>query len=335
VSYAPAKLLELASLWTSRGGTFLGVVGSWSTHCSGYHLGRDRIFSACACKPGGICKPGLYGADYSVANFPARDGGSHCTNAGMAIDLGPLAGYPGTEVALAKWIIGQCQRGDPDTLDIRGVNYQTLRWDRARGQASAAYVHSVNEAGHIHIEWFRDSELRDKTAIVRRWLAAVFPAPGVITKTVICSGGFLWPSSAGADGAPALAALPAGTVCTILGTVAGHAWSIDCNGATLVGTDWYHITALGLTGYAVTGRFALATAEKTVVCSGGFLWPSSAGADGAPALAALPAGTVCTILGTVAGHAWSIDCNGATLVGTNWYHVTALGLTGYAVTGRF
>src|SRR4051794_38808555 len=125
MSFQPASLAALRSVWTSVGGSFLGVVGSTTTHCGGYHLGKDRIFGACACKPNGVCEPGRGATDYSVQTQRDKDG---LSNAAMAIDLGPLGGESGSEVALAKWLIGECQGGAPDTKDIRAINYQKLRW---------------------------------------------------------------------------------------------------------------------------------------------------------------------------------------------------------------
>jgi hypothetical protein len=248
MSFTPTSLAALRSLWTSAGGSFLGVVGSMTTHCGGYHLGRDRLFGTCACKPDGVCEPGRGADDYSVKT--ARDKAG-LSNAGMAIDLGPLAGQPGSEVTLAKWLIGQCQSGAPDTRDIRAINYKTLRWDRQNGQTSAVFVHAVNETGHVHIEWYRDSESRDKTAAVKRWLAT---RSGELK--VICSGGRLW-SAPSKDSTP-LRDLVAGDVCKVTTTVAGGAWSFGCAGTTRNGTAWHWVSAINgvtIAGYAATGRF--------------------------------------------------------------------------------
>ena len=170
MSYVPASLAALNALWKGHGGTLLGVVGSMTTHCGGYHLGKDRIFGACACKPGGICEPGAGANDFSVQT--ARDKAG-LTNAAMAIDLGPTTSDPLAHNNLAIWLIAQCRAGAPDTADIRAINYELLRWDRQRGQTSATYTHSVNEHGHCHIEWYRDSEARDKTAAVARYFASL------------------------------------------------------------------------------------------------------------------------------------------------------------------
>jgi len=51
-----------------------------------------------------------------------------------------------------------------------------------------------------------------------------------------------------------LASLPAGTVCTVLGTVTGEAWAFWC-GLPRAGTSWLHIEAAGKTGFVAAGRF--------------------------------------------------------------------------------
>jgi hypothetical protein len=58
----------------------LGVVGN-DRHCSGYHLGRDRIFSRCACRPDGTCEPGQGDKDYSVSRSRDRIGLSSSASA--------------------------------------------------------------------------------------------------------------------------------------------------------------------------------------------------------------------------------------------------------------
>lgn len=185
MTYAPATLTALGALWVSHGGSNLGIVGS-ASHLHGYHLGLDRITAG-----GGAA------TDYSLVHFPLRDK-AHATNAAMAIDLGP-GSHPGMEVTYAKWLIAECQKGAPDTADIRAVNYERLRWDRRNGQASAVYVHDTNEAGHNHTEWFRDSETRDKTAAMRRYfggeIVKSYAVPKVPATGYIGAGKTIYPNS--------------------------------------------------------------------------------------------------------------------------------------------
>jgi hypothetical protein len=174
MSYAPVTLVGVGDAWKSHGGTNLGIVGSMKTHRRGYHLGKDRIFAtgiapSCASTPtAGTCTAGEGWNDSSVQT--ARDKAG-LTNAAAAIDLGPLNGVAGSEVAFAKWLIGQCQGGAPDTKDIRAVNYTIYRWDRQKGQTSSVYVHSVNETGHVHVEFYRDSRDRSQRAVFDRYFA--------------------------------------------------------------------------------------------------------------------------------------------------------------------
>lgn len=49
--------------------------------------------------------------------------------------------------------------------------------------------------------------------------------------------------------------LPAGTVCTVVGTATNGWWTLNCGGPKS-GRTWLHVTANGKSGYAPTGRFA-------------------------------------------------------------------------------
>src|SRR4029453_10292886 len=88
VSVEPRSISDLGDYWAAQGGINLGIVGNLK-HCSGYHLGKDRIFSDCACKPDGTCEPGKRWNDYSVTRSRDKAG---LTNAAAAIDLGRLDG---------------------------------------------------------------------------------------------------------------------------------------------------------------------------------------------------------------------------------------------------
>lgn len=167
MSTTPVSLRELGSLWMAKGGVILGVVGN-QKHCAGYHLGRDRIYSACACKPDGTCHPGGYAKDYSVQHARDRTG---LTNAASALDLGKLNGSFEQLQAFSRWLVGRCQQGAPGTEDIREVIYSpdgtaVRRWDAV---SQKLYVggtgtgHGDNgHRTHTHISFFRDSETRDK-----------------------------------------------------------------------------------------------------------------------------------------------------------------------------
>jgi hypothetical protein len=172
VTVAPKTLTDLGTYWTAQGGVNLGIVGN-QKHCSGYHLGKDRIFSTCACKPDGTCEPGKGRNDYSVTR--SRD--KAVTNAAMAIDLGRLNGSLVELYTFSRWLVSQCKAGK--CPDIREVIYSpdgrtVLRWE-----SSDNLLHSGIGQGdsshltHTHISFYRDSEARDK----RPYFAPFFALP--------------------------------------------------------------------------------------------------------------------------------------------------------------
>ncbi|HSV93276.1 MAG TPA: hypothetical protein VLH81_09370 [Desulfobacterales bacterium] len=180
----PRTLRDLGAYWASQGGLNLGVVGSLRTHCRGYHLGRDRIYGPVACRPGGVARPGLGDADYSVRTARDRAG---LSNAASAIDLGRLDGSLEQLRAFSRWLVGRCRANRPGTSDIREVIYSpdgrsVLRWDRERGPSSAPRSGEADDSHltHTHISFYRDSEGRDKRPLLapyfRRKLAAVSAA---------------------------------------------------------------------------------------------------------------------------------------------------------------
>ena len=157
MTFAPRPLLALRDLWVANGGVHLGIVGG-PRHTSGYHLGRDRIFSA----------TGQAGRDYSIQHH--RDVG-FLTNAAAAIDLGRLNGTLEGLQEFSRWLVARCQAEPEAYRDIREVIYSpdgrtVLRWDH--------YLRRLFPAGtgtgqgddshlmHTHIGFPRDSETRDK-----------------------------------------------------------------------------------------------------------------------------------------------------------------------------
>ena len=168
MSSAPRSLLDLQSYWIAQGGVSLGIVGNY-VHCKGYHLGRDRIYGACACRPKNICVPGLGARDYSVQT--ARDKAG-LSNAAAAIDLGKLGGSLKNLYAFSSWLVERCRTNQPGTSDFREVIYSpdgktVLRWDRERGHASAPRPGEADAShlSHTHISFYRDSEARDKRPV--------------------------------------------------------------------------------------------------------------------------------------------------------------------------
>lgn len=174
MSYIPASLAELATYWTKQGGVSLGVIGN-QKHCAGYHLGKDRIFSDCACKPDGTCEPGRRWSDYSVSL--ARDKAG-LTNAASAIDLGKLNGTLDNLYAFSRWLVAQCQAKATGYADVREVIYSPDGDRVQRYSGVDGLVHTgpgngdASHKTHTHISYFRDSEKRDKTALFRTYFAA-------------------------------------------------------------------------------------------------------------------------------------------------------------------
>ena len=167
MTYNPRSLQDLGAYWTIHGGVNLGVVGN-DKHCAGYHLGRDRIYSACACRPDGTCEPGRGAKDYSVTNSRDKAG---LTNAASAIDLGKLGGtYAGLRV-FSTWLVMQCQAKAPGYRDVREIIYSPdgIKVQRYSGIDGAIHTGPGNGDGshttHTHISYFRDSEDRDKTLL--------------------------------------------------------------------------------------------------------------------------------------------------------------------------
>lgn len=185
MSLAPGSLLDLQAYWVSQGGVSLGIVGN-AVHCKGYHLGRDRVYGACACRPKNICVPGLADRDYSVQT--ARDKAG-LSNAASAIDLGRLDGSLANLHAFSAWLVERCRTNQPGTADFREVIYSpdgktVLRWDRERGHASAPRPGEADDSHltHTHISFYRDSEDRDKRPVFEPYFDGGEMVP-VMTKT--------------------------------------------------------------------------------------------------------------------------------------------------------
>lgn len=162
MSTAPASIRALASLWVSKGGTNLGIVGDAAHGAKGtsYHLGRDRL------------APGAYSASSS------RDRAG-LTNAASALDLGKLDGSLTGLRAFSKWLVSRCQRGVcPDIREvIYSPNGKTVdRWDGLDNRVRTGPGQGDNShLTHTHISFFRDSERRSKTALFAPYFAPKIP----------------------------------------------------------------------------------------------------------------------------------------------------------------
>lgn len=139
----------------------LGIVGGPGHVRTGtsYHLGKDQLI--------------MSKNPYSARTARDRAGLSNASSAlDIDDDLDELRD-------MSVWIVAECRKGTPDTLDIREVIYSpdgviVLQWDRERGVNSAPRPHpDLSHRGHSHFSWYRDSEFRDKTAIFKRYFATL------------------------------------------------------------------------------------------------------------------------------------------------------------------
>jgi hypothetical protein len=182
LSTAPRSITELAAFWTAKGGVNLGIVGNMR-HCGGYHLGADRIFGTCACRPDGDCVKGMGVNDYSLRLPRDRAG---LTNAAAALDLGRLDGSLKQLYRFSVWLVAQCKARAPETDQIREVIYSpdgetVRRWDNhlrrsflgGNGTGQGDDSHRF----HTHISFHRDTEKRSKVAIFAPYFSDVPPPP--------------------------------------------------------------------------------------------------------------------------------------------------------------
>ena len=169
MTYAPANLTQLMTYLATKGVVNLGIVGS-ATHTYGYHLGKDRIFSA-----GG---QGLN--DYSVKATRDKNG---LSNAAMAVDLGRVGGSLVGLRNITAWLWKECQAEKPDTRMIREVlgsaDGTTVRCWVARESGGPVLLSNCADASHLthtHISFYRDAENVD----VRPLFARYFGVGGAI-----------------------------------------------------------------------------------------------------------------------------------------------------------
>lgn len=159
MSYAPVSLTALGAYWSAQGGLNLGIVGDVH-HTIGYHLGRDRIYSAA----------GIGDQDYSVQYSRDKAG---LSNAAAAIDLGPLDGSIVHLRAFSNWLVDQCLHNPKVRADIREVIYSPdgVKVQRYSGIDNAIHTGAGNgdssHLEHTHVSYYRDSQQRDKIAAFR------------------------------------------------------------------------------------------------------------------------------------------------------------------------
>lgn len=177
MSFNPATIVALAAFYKTQGGLNAGIVGSTTTHCGGYHLGSDRIFAngttACACVKDGVCRAGLGTEDYSVQT--ARDKAG-LSKAAAAIDLGSIHGTLPPLRKLTAFLVAQCRADAPDARDVRELigsldGSAMFEWLRERDGSGPGvpFTKDPSHRTHTHVSYYRDSETRDKTPLIRRF----------------------------------------------------------------------------------------------------------------------------------------------------------------------
>lgn len=166
MSFAPATILAVRALFRVHVPQLtpvaLGIVGDDSHAASGtsYHLGKDALKSS----------------SYSIIESSRDRAG--LSNAAAALDVGDFTitvkGKKHDLRDFSRWLVEECTSGAADTRDIREVIYSldgknVKRWDRLGRRTTGDSSHRT----HTHISWFRDSENRDKTSVVRRWFESI------------------------------------------------------------------------------------------------------------------------------------------------------------------
>lgn len=147
MSEVPPDLAAVARYLRSRDVPVLGIVGD-TAHTSGYHLGRDRIYTV---------PPGRGNLDYSIRHDRDRAG---LTNAASAVDIGR---HPRI-IDLGRHLI-YAARTDrhEDYAEIiaeRSNGTQVWRWTPSGTTGKPA---SDELYHHLHVAYRRDSRARAKT----------------------------------------------------------------------------------------------------------------------------------------------------------------------------
>lgn len=161
MTFAPPRILEVRHFLKGEdpdlSSSELGIVGGPSHIAQGtsYHLGEDQLI--------------MSKNPYSARTARDRAG---LTDAASALDIDDDL----DELReLSSWLVEECRRGAPGTLDIREIIYtpdgkRVLRWDRERGINSEPFPdNDLSHLNHTHISWYRDSEFRDKVGVFKRF----------------------------------------------------------------------------------------------------------------------------------------------------------------------
>lgn len=165
MTFSPNSILETRPYLKQQTGlddASLGITGD-ASHYGGYHCGKDRIVSE----------------DYSVIESLRDRNGLSLASSGQDVGSFSKTLSGGRTVSLrdmSLWIVGECQKGAPDTLDIREIIYSpdgvnVKRWDRLKIRSDGDSSHLY----HSHFSYFRDSEFRSKLPIFKRYFEGTVP----------------------------------------------------------------------------------------------------------------------------------------------------------------
>lgn len=176
MTFAPASILAARSLIRTVLPEIqlasLGIVGD-DNHAqtgSSYHLGKSAL------------RPDSYTITESSRD---RNG---LSEAASALDFGwwtrSVAGKTHNLRSFSVWLVAQCKAETADTRDIREVIYSpdgstVRRWDRLGIRSTGDDTHLT----HTHVSWFRDSEVRDKTGVFRRYFTEIGLIEGDLVTT--------------------------------------------------------------------------------------------------------------------------------------------------------
>lgn len=160
MTFAPITIRELRAVLKGEDADLsdveLGIVGGPSHIATGtsYHLGRDQL----------IMSKNPYSARHprDVAGL---------SNASSALDVDDDL----DELRpMSAWIVAECQKRAPDTLDFAEIIFSPNGVDVYRWDADTNTVRpstQISHRTHSHFAWRRDSEFRNKTAVFKRFFA--------------------------------------------------------------------------------------------------------------------------------------------------------------------
>lgn len=275
MTFAPARLVALGQYLVANDVVNLGIVGD-TAHQSGgvsYHLGADDLLATAYSRQLPRDKAGL-------------------TNAASAIDIGQFSGSLAGLRTFSLWLVARASAGEAP--DIREIIYSpdgkvVRRWDNSTrtsyvggdgtGQGDNSHLY------HTHISFYRDSEARDKIALIGRYFGAAGPTEADVNLNRIVAQE--WTAN-GTDGvlravptrtAPISYRIPAGGSVTSVAEyfdTAGNSWRVIEYPAASGTAQWFLRTGPGV-------------AKDHDFIAGAFVTPVDAAAVAAAAVAAFKA----------------------------------------------